>query len=83
MSRRNIFGIYDLEDPSFNLFAFRFHIFKIRLGTFYRRIKFFYSQLELFKINAVCHWIAFRYWIVTGEIMQEYLDLLEDQQYNE
>jgi hypothetical protein len=26
-----------------------------------------------------CHWIALRYWIYTGEIMPEYLELLESQ----
>ena len=79
MSRRNILGVYDIGDPSFNIRAFRLHIFQIRFRTLYFRIKFCYSQLKLFKTNVVSHWIAFRHWILTGEIMQSYLDLLEDQ----
>jgi len=78
--RRNVLGIYDLKDPSFNIFAFRLHILKIRLDTLYFRIKFFYSEFKGIKSVIACHWIAFRYWFYTGEIMQEYLDLLKETQ---
>jgi len=79
MSRRNILGVYDIGDPSFNIYAFRLHLLKLRLDTIYFRIKFFYSELKGVKSSIICHWIAFRHWILTGEIMQSYLDLLEDQ----
>lgn len=78
MSRRNIFGVYDLEDPAFNLRAFRLHLLRLRLDTLYFRIQFCYSQLQVFYVYIVCHLIALRHWILTGEIMEAYLELLEE-----
>ena len=73
------FRIYELEYLPVDGFAFRFKLFKMRLKVIYRNIKFLFAQIKLFKVMLTCHWIAFLHWILTGEIMQEYLDLLEDQ----
>jgi hypothetical protein len=57
----------------------RRQIFYLRLKIFYRSFLRFFKSFKSLYLTICCQWIAFRYWFLTGEIMQEYLDLLESQ----
>ena len=63
----------------FDISEHRLKILKLRFETYYFRFRFFLHFFKFLPTKIICQWIAFRHWILTGEIMQEYLELLEDQ----
>ena len=73
------FRIDESKNSSLNLRKLRLKIFKLRLQLFYLNFLRFLHFFKFLPTHIICHWIAFRYWIYTGEIMPEYLELLESQ----
>jgi len=82
MSSRK-FSIDGFEDFPLDLRKLRLKILKLRLGLFYLNFLRFLKFFKFLPSRIACHWIAFRHWILTGEIMEEYLELLEETQRQE
>ena len=73
------FSINKSKDLSFDLRQHRLKMRKLKFKRIYLRFRIFLDFFQFLPCHIACHWIAFRYWFLTGEIMQEYLELLEDQ----
>ena len=73
------FGINKSKDLSFDLRQHRIKMRKLQFKRIYLRFRIFLDFFQFLPCHICCHWIALRYWLYTGEIMQEYLELLESQ----
>jgi hypothetical protein len=79
MSGNNDIDILKSEYLRIDIANLRRQMFYFRLERFYLFFLRFFQSFKSLYLNICCHWIALRYWFLTGEIMQEYLELLESQ----
>ena len=64
------FSIDESKDLSFDLRQHRLKMCKLKLHIFYLRFRLFLDFFQFLPTKIACHWIAIRYWLYTGEIMQ-------------